>query len=254
MDPGDPRTLDAYRYAENNPVTYTDASGLRITATDRTRGSAVNNEDKFWNTHKDLNPGTGRQKPAVPKRPTRVLPGASESRDSDDGAQQIIESAPTADDLGLKPPSVHKVATDPDRPWLQVWNSYVDRYLYHRELLLADLLGEPAVASDGSVRYPSTQIRSNVQTVPELAEVDFILRVYDAGFGAYAGSDDFLELNGSLDMLMEPEISTQWELWVHESYRLDALTSEGLLVFGSSKLFDLAMDKATKVRGKGSLT
>jgi len=29
MDPGDPRTLDPYRYADNNPVVFTDASGLR---------------------------------------------------------------------------------------------------------------------------------------------------------------------------------------------------------------------------------
>ena len=28
MNPGDPRTLDPYRYADNNPVVYTDASGL----------------------------------------------------------------------------------------------------------------------------------------------------------------------------------------------------------------------------------
>ncbi|MCB2413570.1 hypothetical protein LGT39_12025 [Demequina sp. TTPB684] len=31
MNPGDPRTLDPYRYAENNPVVFTDASGLRST-------------------------------------------------------------------------------------------------------------------------------------------------------------------------------------------------------------------------------
>jgi hypothetical protein len=66
MNPGDPRTLDAYRYAENNPVSYTDASGLRITATDSVHGSAVNNENKFWNTHKNLNPGTGMPKPKAP--------------------------------------------------------------------------------------------------------------------------------------------------------------------------------------------
>ena len=28
MNPADPRTLDAYRYAENNPVTFTDANGM----------------------------------------------------------------------------------------------------------------------------------------------------------------------------------------------------------------------------------
>jgi len=28
MNPGDPRTLDPYRYADNNPVVYTDANGL----------------------------------------------------------------------------------------------------------------------------------------------------------------------------------------------------------------------------------
>src|SRR5690606_18458438 len=28
MNPGDPRTLDPYRYADNNPVVYMDASGL----------------------------------------------------------------------------------------------------------------------------------------------------------------------------------------------------------------------------------
>ncbi len=29
MNPGDPRTLDPYRYADNNPVVFTDASGLK---------------------------------------------------------------------------------------------------------------------------------------------------------------------------------------------------------------------------------
>ena len=29
MNPGDPRTLDPYRYADNNPIVYTDATGLR---------------------------------------------------------------------------------------------------------------------------------------------------------------------------------------------------------------------------------
>jgi RHS repeat-associated protein len=29
MDPGDPRTLDPYRYADNNPIVYSDATGLR---------------------------------------------------------------------------------------------------------------------------------------------------------------------------------------------------------------------------------
>jgi RHS repeat-associated protein len=29
MNPGNPRTLDAYRYADNNPVVFTDATGLR---------------------------------------------------------------------------------------------------------------------------------------------------------------------------------------------------------------------------------
>ena len=29
MNPGDPKTLDPYRYADNNPVVFTDASGLR---------------------------------------------------------------------------------------------------------------------------------------------------------------------------------------------------------------------------------
>ncbi len=77
MNPGDPRTLDAYRYAENNPVSYTDASGLRITATDSVRGSAVNNENKFWNTHKNLNPGTGTPKPKPkPKPRSQVAEGA----------------------------------------------------------------------------------------------------------------------------------------------------------------------------------
>ena len=28
MNPSDPKTLDPYRYAENNPVVYTDATGL----------------------------------------------------------------------------------------------------------------------------------------------------------------------------------------------------------------------------------
>ena len=30
MNPKDPKTLDPYRYAENNPVTYTDPTGLIV--------------------------------------------------------------------------------------------------------------------------------------------------------------------------------------------------------------------------------
>ena len=32
MNPGDSRTLDPYRYADNNPVVFTGASGLRVNA------------------------------------------------------------------------------------------------------------------------------------------------------------------------------------------------------------------------------
>jgi RHS repeat-associated protein len=58
MDLSDPRTLDAYRYAESNPVSYIDASGLRITATDGSRSK----EDKYWSTHKNLDVRTGTAK------------------------------------------------------------------------------------------------------------------------------------------------------------------------------------------------
>jgi RHS repeat-associated protein len=38
MNPGDPKTLDPYRYADNNPVVFTDASGLRSTCADSASG------------------------------------------------------------------------------------------------------------------------------------------------------------------------------------------------------------------------
>ena len=56
MNPGDPRTLDAYRYAENNPISYTDASGLRSTCASNARdemscaGSKKNNDTVDFHT------------------------------------------------------------------------------------------------------------------------------------------------------------------------------------------------------------
>ncbi|GIG55599.1 RHS repeat-associated core domain-containing protein [Demequina activiva] len=43
MSPGDPRTLDPYRYADNNPVSYTDASGLKPDCGATTKCQAYNN-------------------------------------------------------------------------------------------------------------------------------------------------------------------------------------------------------------------
>ncbi|WP_203656137.1 RHS repeat-associated core domain-containing protein, partial [Demequina activiva] len=43
MSPGDPRTLDPYRYADNNPVSYTDASGLKPACGATTKCQAYNN-------------------------------------------------------------------------------------------------------------------------------------------------------------------------------------------------------------------
>ena len=68
MDPGDPRTLDAYMYSSDNPVLYTDASGLRQDV----GGAALN--DKYYSNpaNKNVNPYTGIKRkpgdrPGVPK-------------------------------------------------------------------------------------------------------------------------------------------------------------------------------------------
>jgi RHS repeat-associated protein len=55
MNPGDPRTLDAYMYSSDNPVLYTDASGLRQDV-----GGAAHNDEYYSNpANKGLNPYTG---------------------------------------------------------------------------------------------------------------------------------------------------------------------------------------------------
>lgn len=79
MDPGDPRTLDAYRYAENNPVAFTDATGL-FAACSGLSGSA---EKKCLGSYYK---GTGSAAPTPgkatttykpPSRPRTVTPPAT---------------------------------------------------------------------------------------------------------------------------------------------------------------------------------
>ncbi len=41
MNPGDPRTLDPYRYADNNPIVFTDATGLRSTCAESASDEAA---------------------------------------------------------------------------------------------------------------------------------------------------------------------------------------------------------------------
>jgi len=57
MNPGDPRTLDPYRYADNNPVVFTDASGLKpLGQYDYAKGG----------TYRPTNSGTVQASPAKP--------------------------------------------------------------------------------------------------------------------------------------------------------------------------------------------
>jgi len=48
MNPSDPKTLDPYRYAENNPITYTDAGGLGPVCTGLS-GTALDNCNAYGN-------------------------------------------------------------------------------------------------------------------------------------------------------------------------------------------------------------
>ncbi len=67
MNPGDPRTLDPYVYSSDNPVVYTDASGLRQDV----GGLKLNDEYYSAPANKHVNPYTGikrkpRDRPGVP--------------------------------------------------------------------------------------------------------------------------------------------------------------------------------------------
>jgi len=59
MDPTDPRTLDPYRYADNNPIQFSDASGLAVSCAGQTGQAYIN-----CNTYSNeiYNPLTGKTK------------------------------------------------------------------------------------------------------------------------------------------------------------------------------------------------
>ena len=92
MNPGDPRTLDAYMYSSDNPVLYTDASGLRQDV----GGAALN--DKYYSNpaNKHVNPYTGIKRksgdrPGVPKSSSSSsgAPGSSNSKTAGERASDI---------------------------------------------------------------------------------------------------------------------------------------------------------------------
>jgi RHS repeat-associated protein len=86
MNPGDPRTLDAYVYSSNNPVLYTDASGLRQDV-----GGTVASNDKYYSdpVNKKVDPNTGVKR----KSGGRSGGGTGSSGGNSTQTQQQITSA-----------------------------------------------------------------------------------------------------------------------------------------------------------------
>ena len=95
MNPGDPRTLDAYRYGENNPVAFTDASGLFaacsglsgsaeqkcLTSYYKGTSSAAPTPGKATTTYKA--PSRSRSTtPAVPQGNGPIVPGPSSRKNA----------------------------------------------------------------------------------------------------------------------------------------------------------------------------
>jgi RHS repeat-associated protein len=66
MNPGDPKTLDPYRYADNNPVVFTDATGLQAIGQYDCAGAGCN----------VTNHGTVQATPKPPLRPNVFAPFA----------------------------------------------------------------------------------------------------------------------------------------------------------------------------------
>jgi RHS repeat-associated protein len=93
MNPGDPRTLDPYVYSSNNPVLYTDASGLRQDV-----GGLKNNDEYYSNpANKDVNPYTGIKRKSgdrsgVPSGSSGGLGGAQGQDDALGLAEELFST------------------------------------------------------------------------------------------------------------------------------------------------------------------
>ncbi|NTV38429.1 MAG: hypothetical protein HGA51_00505 [Demequinaceae bacterium] len=95
MNPGDPRTLDAYMYSSDNPVVYTDASGLRQDVGNQ----ALNDEYYSKPANKGVNTYTGL------KRKSDDRPGVPRSSGGGSGAAGSSKSKTAgerASDIGFE--------------------------------------------------------------------------------------------------------------------------------------------------------
>jgi len=153
MNPKDPRTLDPYRYADNNPISFTDASGLCSTTGNWAYVGGVleppchNSDGSKWTmpttpdeNHGDsgwqLTGGSGKMpdkplKSEFPKKVGRgVKGGGSEGSTGLDILDRYVNGNATAD---VYPGVIESLQEDPPGDWNSAMVSY---------LIVADLVDE----------------------------------------------------------------------------------------------------------------
>jgi RHS repeat-associated protein len=225
---GDP-FISRYSYGFNNPLVFTDASGL---------------EPRAWKDGSIVGvPGVASVSAAVAKAATKAASASKPSpkpRSTQNPGptleQQFIDAAPTCEELGLPESPVQKLDTSADMPWRESWNKYAGEYLEGRKALTEAVLGEGALGSDGKIHYPLLNtVPNNVDTT----EADFLLNVYDA----YAGVHEFDELTGNDDYINDTEIFAQIGALYQRGNTLQALLTTGTVVHVTDNLLDFATSR-----------
>jgi hypothetical protein len=236
--------LDAYRYAENNPVVFTDASGLCSTTGNWAYVGGVLEQPCNKSNGKpyvgsgpatvDTNHGdsgiayTSKQ----PKLPpiTGVKPARVPSE------TLVTDGAPTLADLDLPVSPVTTLPLEADRPWRERWNKYAESYNLGRTASIEAITGAPTFGSDGESHY------TLLITVPndvDLVELDLLLRVRDS----YAGRHEYDELVGDPDFSVHPDIHVQMNRMHAEGSKLEGLLVSGTISHLLQSLFEFATSR-----------
>jgi|GEM_PF-2102675 len=230
MNPSDPKTLDPYRYADNNPVVFTDATGLAACS-----GTGANEKACMDSFKKGMgyvastdHQGVGlkQEAPQAPAKPKPATPSGGSTKPGGAGSTGDVHDqlGYTPGELGLKPPVVATIDPETER-WQSQWNAWVVTYHEQRVAVTNAMLGEPLIRSNGDLAYVPVN-NSFEPGSDKTLEADWQLRLYDAVASRYA-FDYFTGLGDSA--YSSPQFNQVLEWYADEGGKTDAIASQGVV-------------------------
>jgi RHS repeat-associated protein len=243
MNPMDPKTLDAYMYADNNPVAFTDASGLGPVCTGLS-GTALSNCQAYGNTTANYMTGTKMTSQAGTTHPVNAKATAKSTNGG-----RCSNYACVVDNLkaqGAYNPgtfvNVQAVTNGGNLDWVDVSNSPPVTNTEHARALIGTavvilalcLIFKPVCAAEGAVIYAGAEATDAAGTAVKVGADELLAGTVGAADALPASSIRFSQ--SSVNGAAEIEASMRNSGWVGDAIDVVRMPDGGLTSLDNTRL------------------